>query len=265
MTLRKMSEPTMRPVFDRTVEYPCAETSSYAAQRPISFMRDRGCGEQGDPMRRFRAVLAMALVFLMPAVPDQAHAERKPPMCANRYKDVPVKNAVGSAGLWANLRDNPGSVKFESNAILELARGQAASVQRPEGFCPKGCSVAESGFFVLQSHPKKTRKDAPDATYCAALERSTLGKPLLYRKTDVRTIDDLNGWIGDLSQGSGPDGNDLYAKCDRSCSPRFDYFISRNDPSGTQYTVEARVVCGAPRDKDDNRYQLRSFFRWYCA
>lgn len=76
-------------------------------------------------------------------------------------------------------------------------------------------------------------------------------------------MEDLNDWIKELSTGDGQQGEDLYTKCDKSCSPRYQYVVHRKDDPNI-YEVVASVTCGEARDKDENNYSLQSFFRWNC-
>ena len=105
--------------------------------------------------------------------------------------------------------------------------------------------------------------DSNDKEYCKDLEKQTSKSPLSYSNSGLHSIEDLNKWIGDLSQGKGMNGGDLYKKCDRSCSPRYEYLITRNK-GDTGHTVNASVICGSPRDKSNNNYMLDAFFRWSC-
>jgi hypothetical protein len=163
----------------------------------------------------------------------------------------------------ANWRNAAGSIKAESNAIFMQAKTAAETVVAPTNFCPKGCTAPERGKMLFRSTPNKFRSGYSEAAHCDALFALTSKQPLIYQNDRIETVDDLNQWIGDISQGSGKEGRDLYKKCDGSCSPRFEYHISKNLNS-TGYSVKASIVCGAARDKDDGQYVLESLFRWVC-
>lgn len=184
--------------------------------------------------------------------------------CGSVAKDIIVKDSEASASFWGNLRNREGSISYESNALFTAAKDEADKLIRPDNFCPKGCQVSKRAVLFFRSAPNKFLSDYDDSKYCEALLESTTRTPLTYVTTALTSIDELNSWISDLSQGKGDSGTDLYEKCDKSCSPRFEYTIARRGEVAGQYLVKASVTCGPARDKDDNMYNLDAFFRWNC-
>lgn len=205
----------------------------------------------------FLAVLASG------AANAQTPAPRSVVRCDTVFKEIPIAKVEASAGTFANFRNSESSIKFQSNEIFERAKLQSAHLAVPENLCPPGCGLADSAVMVFRSVPQLLLPESDDAAHCAALFRATSAVPLRYDNSVIQSVDDLNEWIGDLSRGRGEAGEDLYLRCDLSCSPRYEYFISANrDNAG--YTARASVVCGPERDKDNNMYNLEAFFRWSC-
>lgn len=184
------------------------------------------------------------------------------PRCEEHTHDIPVATVAASASFYANFFNRAGSISFESNEIFEKAKDQTPTLKAPENLCPHYCFLPESAVFVFRSTPQLFLSDSEDSAHCERLFRATSRKPLRYMKS-VASIDELNEWIGDLSRGNGDEGEDLYEKCDASCSPRYEYAIAtKRGIAG--YEVRAAVVCGPARDRENNLYNLEAFFRWSC-
>ena len=90
----------------------------------------------------------------------------------------------------------------------------------------------------------------------------TTKNPIEYRKTNFASIEAINTWFSDFSQGKGKDGENLYQRCDGLCSPQYTTIIEEKERGS--YDVHAQVVCGPARDKNDNNYNLELFLRWTC-
>lgn len=145
---------------------------------------------------------------------------------------------LASASTWDNIRNSENSIKFKIGSLIKKAtegKGQAT--------------------FTISSKPNKFLSDYSDKEYCAKKEKETATEKLVFNSPELSSNDELNSWIGDFSQGKGKEGGDLYAKCDKSCSPSYEYKITFS--SGTKYKVQALVGCGHARDKDDNQYGLK--------
>lgn len=184
--------------------------------------------------------------------------------CEGYFKDIPVRATVASAGFWANMQDRQGSLSYESNAIFHEAKAKSSLLQYPGDFCSRGCSLAQTAVLHFKSIPHKVLTEYDDASHCESLRSTSTKKPYVYETTALRTIDELNAWIKELSQGDGEYGEDLYEKCDKSCSPRYEYTVQRMSDAPRQYRVQATIICGGARDKDDDQYDLSAFFRWNC-
>ncbi len=212
------------------------------------------------------SVTVLIMIALYSFSSSDAFAQSGDNACISHYKDIPISSLVVSAGVFDNMLNRAGSIKFESNAIFHRAKALADVLTNPSNFCPNGCAMAKKVVMYFRSVPEKVLAEYSDADYCQNLLKATLKQPLNYENALIETIDDLNKWIGDLSQGKGSFGADLYKHCDRSCSPRYEYTITKNKESAgpKNYTVRASVVCGPARDKGNGMYALDSFFRWSC-
>lgn len=206
--------------------------------------------------------IAIAVCLISRALPTSCAAADQ---CASTVRDVPIKERViASAAIFANWREKPGSIRFESSAIFNAAKDQVASLKAPDYSCPPGCAPKSHPSVVFRSAPRRALVDYSDAVYCNQLEKITTRQPLRFSNTQLHSIDELNKWIGDLSRGKSVEGKALYEKCDASCSPRYEYLITLNDGESLVYTVTADIVCGAARHRADNQYNLDSFFRFGC-
>jgi len=162
------------------------------------------------------------------------------------------------------MRKSEGSLAYESNEIFHKAKDEAETLTPPKNFCPKGCVVPSRARVVFRITPNKFLTDYGDSEHCNELQQASAAQPYHYETISLHSIDDLNKWIGDLSQGNGENGKDLYKKCDASCSPKYEYQIKRTKDTPREYLVSASITCGAARDKDDNQYKLDAVFRWRC-
>jgi hypothetical protein len=155
-----------------------------------------------------------------------------------KSKQQKLESTEGSAGTWDNLRNNEGSLRYETGKLLT----SGLAMLSPET------------SIIISSKPKKFLKDHRDNDYCNKRFSETKDQPIVFTDKTFESQDDLNSWISDLSQGKGSDGRDLYRKCDKSCSPQYSYIIEEKDKS--TLSVHADVLCGPVRDKNDNNYLL---------
>lgn len=205
-----------------------------------------------------RRLLFLGLFACSQVVSNVAYGEDS---CAKAYKDVPGKTSLGTASTWANLRGADGSLKAESKKLLDQATKERATIKPPADACPTGCEVAPNPLLIFSSVPNKLLKDYSDSATCEKLAAQTKTAPFRYDAKSFSSLDDLNAWFSDFSQGKGKDGNDLYEKCPGSCSPQYTNII---DLKGARFILTAQAVCGGARDKDDNQYRLSVAYRYQC-
>lgn len=177
---------------------------------------------------RFLPSLSIILISI-----SAAHAE---PPCAE-WQNYPT--TLASASTWTNLRNSEDSIKFKIGNLLKEGIGSSSSTK-----------------FSIKSTPNKLLDNYSDKTYCETKKQETENSPLQFNSPEIPSLDNLNSWIADFSQGKGEKGGELYEKCDRSCSPSYEYHISYRKEQGEKINVTASVVCGHARDKDDNQYTL---------
>ena len=207
-------------------------------------------------MRTFFTLACGAVLATFFAAPSRAEE------CAASSKDVPIESLLATADSWPNLRNSPGSLRYESSRMLKAAANNLPAAKAPADACPAGCAAASKPEIVYQTIPNKFLTGYGDEKKCAAFLAKTESAPFEYKGRQFGSIDDLASWFGDFSKGEGKDGSDLYAKCDGSCSPQYHTTIV---PNGAGFSLDAAVICGAARDKGDNKYKLTIAFRWPCA
>ncbi len=181
--------------------------------------------------------------------------------CDAKFQDVKGKSSLGSAGTWANLRGSEGSLKAETQKLLTEGEKTLSGVPAPANFCGEGCELAKQPILVFRSTPNKFLDDYGDAEDCKQRFAKTKQDPIRYNSQHFSSLEDLNSWFSDFSQGKGKEGGDLYQRCPGDCSPQYTNLITRD---GAKYVLSSEVVCGPARDKSDNQYQLTSSYRWRC-
>ena len=204
---------------------------------------------------------SLALVLLVTGLVFSPSVLLASPSCETVYKDVPGKSTLGSASTWANLRSSEDSIKKRIEGLLNEAEKGRKSAQPPQTFCPSECDLSKEPKIVFQSIPNKFDESSSDDAECKSLFSKTKQSPLKYEGNRFATLEDLNSWFADFSQGKGKQGSDLYTRCPGDCSPQYTNLI---DPTGKDYLLRSDVVCGPARDKSDNQYKLSVAYRWIC-
>lgn len=181
--------------------------------------------------------------------------------CGKGFRMVPIAEVVATAGTWANARNSEGSVRFESGRLLKSAEVGLAAATPPENCCDGTCVVAKIPQIVLRSTPATFLSEYGDKELCAQYLEKTKVTPLSYGDKVFPSMEALNDWVRDFSQGKGADGEDLYRRCSGACSPQYEYVIEKNHQG---LSVDANAICGPARDKSDNQYRLETAYRWTC-
>lgn len=212
--------------------------------------------------KAFRAGLSIMLVIFTVAflfLVNSAVADETD-KCSAATKDISEDSTLATASFFANERNKPGSIRYESSSMLEKAEKKLSDAEKPEDLCPPGCQLAEKPEIVFKSIPNKFETDYPDYDKCQKLLNETEKNPFNYNK-QFSSMGEVEDWFSDFSRGKGTDGKDLYKKCDGSCSPQYTFIITEE---GSNLKLDASVVCGHERDKDDNQYRLSYSYRWTC-
>ncbi len=153
---------------------------------------------------------------------------------------TPLATEIASAGFLSNLSNRADSIRATSKRMLDNAIGTVGS-------------EASAQPIIFKSIPELSTKADADDEMCKRLEKATTKAPLEFDDKRFASVDELTDWIMDFTQGKGTDGKSLYEQCPGKCSPQYTWWI---DPDNTGLAVKARVVCGPPRDRNGNEYQL---------
>lgn len=184
--------------------------------------------------------------------------------CQQQYFEIPLGTKVATASFFANFWGSKGSVSYELKKIFDSADKQLNRLEQPDNLCSAECDLPKHPSMYFSSVPLKVLENYSDHAHCEKHFKKTSTTPIHYYRSDFRDVGQLMDWIEDLARGSGREGRDLYSKCDKSCSPRYFYRITKQRSENANYRVSVNIICGHARDKDDNNYRLKHSFRWLC-
>lgn len=180
--------------------------------------------------------------------------------CAAIVEEAPLAEATGSAGIMYNLAEHPKSIRAVAAKLLASALDSSAA-HKPVA-CATGCTPAKNPKVIYRVSPVKFLAPAQQQALCKTLERDTEQHPLRFPTQEFATVEDLNSWVMEFSQGRGEHGKRLYEQCGGNCSPRYTFVIA----SGTSgLNVDTEVICGLARDRDADDYQISTAVRNQCA
>ncbi len=205
--------------------------------------------------------ILLSLLFFLPLSADGEENGFPVGSCSSESKQVEVGERLASASTYANYWKKEGSVSFETEGLFQKAEDQYPEISKPEGICPEQCG-ASTPLFLFESIPNKRKESYEEYEKCAALLKDTEQDPIVYERRTFATRDEAIEWYQDLTRGKGDDGEDLYDRCDGSCSPAYETIATKE---GESVVVSSRIVCGHARDKSDNQYLLRASFVWVCG
>jgi hypothetical protein len=180
--------------------------------------------------------------------------------CSNIEKDIVEETTHATASLFANEGNKPGSVRYESGAILEKAQAGIPNAEKPADLCPAGCKLVPNPVIVFKAVPQKFLTNYSDYARCQALLEQTEKAPFEYDK-QFDSMTDVQDWFSNFSRGKGADGKDLYNRCSGQCSPQYEFYISNDNG---KLVLDADVVCGHARDKSNNMYDISYSYQWVC-
>ncbi len=189
---------------------------------------------------RFSQTLVLAFFLGCYPVAETVAGESDAENCGAPSTLTPLATEIASAGFLANLSNRADSIRATSKRMLDDAIRTAKS-------------NASAQKIVLKSIPELSKKTDPDDQMCKRLETETMKAPLEFNGKQFASVDELTDWIMDFTQGKGDDGKSLYKQCPGKCSPQYTWWI---DTGETGLMVDARVVCGLPRDRDGDKYHL---------
>ncbi len=170
-----------------------------------------------------------------------------------------VGKILANADIFSNLTARPGSLAHESRRLIRLAEKRAGAAPLK---CKENCQAQKPIEITFRTVPHKFLSDYEDSAHCETLLLKTQKQPLLYAGKRFKSSDEFSDWFQDFTSGEGAEGEDLYSRCDRSCSPQYETQINRKE--GGELTASTKVICGHARDKDDNQYALNAKISWKC-
>jgi len=168
--------------------------------------------------------------------------------CGAPADATPLDTESATAGYLANLSNSDGSIRLASNRMLTKAIETAKSSQPPQR-------------VIFSSIPELSTQTTSDDEMCRQHEKTTVKEPLRFDDKRFASADDLTDWIMEFTRGKGAEGKSLYERCPGKCSPQYTWWI---DPVESDLVVNARVVCGMPRDRSGNKYQLSTALTATC-
>ena len=180
--------------------------------------------------------------------------------CSDIEKDISEASTQGTASLFANQSNKPGSVRYESGAILQKAQAGMPDAVKPADFCPAGCELRTTPVIVFKAVPQKFLTNYSGYDQCQKLMEETQKNPFEYYE-QFDSMPQVQDWFSNFSRGKGADGQDLYKKCSGQCSPQYEFFIT-NDAG--KLALDAEIVCGHARDKSNNMYDISYSYKWLC-
>ncbi len=200
------------------------------------------------------ALLFTILFQLSTAVAQEADK------CSDIERDIAEESTQGTASIFANEGNKPGSVRYESDAILQKAEAGMPKAEKPADLCPAGCELRPEPVIVFKAVPQKFLTNYSGYDQCQKLLEETEKTPFEYDK-QFGSMSDVQDWFSNFSRGKGTDGKDLYQKCSGQCSPQYEFFITED---GGKLALDAEIICGHARDKSNNMYDISYSYRWIC-
>lgn len=210
-----------------------------------------------DHPRNVSAFLVSCLCVLV-IIPDLGFAQEK---CLKIGAERLIETRLASAGFFANLRYSESSIHYQMDRLLENAKQRLIKFQQADRACNDTCAHPVVGIS-FSSRPNQSLEGYSESDKCQQLFEKTLKAPIVYGNRQFESSDAAKDWYNDLSRGAGVDGEDLYQRCDGSCSPAYSSFIANR---GGNLIVTTRIICGHARDKDDDQYVLSAAIRAECS
>ena len=210
--------------------------------------------------------IIIKLIFGIALVPALASASEPPEQtlegaldCPDPARETLLASELGSAGLVHNMAHHPESLRAIAQRLLEDALNGNHEQARD---CAPNCAPTERSEVVYRVTPADFLAPEDQRAVCLEFESETKDNPLRFESRAFETVDALNDWIMDFSQGRGKDGELLYKQCSSNCSPRYTFLIAEQR---TGFEVKTEVLCGLARDRSNNRYRISTALRRRCA
>ncbi|MBM4226778.1 MAG: hypothetical protein FJ164_03360 [Gammaproteobacteria bacterium] len=180
--------------------------------------------------------------------------------CPEASAEQPLETRTGSAGILYNLAEHPKSIRAVAAKLLSDALDGGEKVDGAA--CGSGCTASASPEVVYRVAPKMFLPKAEQAPLCLTLEADTTKAPLSFPPQEFKSVEALNAWVMEFSQGRGDLGKQLYERCGGNCSPRYEFHIAQGAGG---LNVETSVICGLARDTASDEYEVSTAVRRRCA
>ncbi len=177
--------------------------------------------------------------------------------CADSSQETPLRQQIASAGIMHNLAEHPKSIRAVAAKLLT----DALDSPHPPAACAVGCKPAKTPAVIYRVAPVAFLPAAKQQALCLSLEKDTQSHPLLFSPAEFKTVEKLNAWVMEFSQGRGDQGKKMYEQCGGNCSPRYTFLIAQG---ANGLKVDASVVCGLARDKSSDDYTVSTAVRDRC-
>ena len=215
-------------------------------------------------IRHFMAALGLSILLTTQGAwangpIDHKSGEARRARCATTSAEQPLETRIGSAGILYNLAEHPKSIRSVAAKLLSSALDGEDAI--PAAACGAGCTASGASEVIYRVAPKVFVPDAKQAPLCLTLEAETTRNPLQFAAQEFKSVEALNAWVMEFSQGRGELGKQLYAQCGGNCSPRYEFHIAQGEGG---LKVETSVVCGRARDTASDEYEVSTALRRRC-
>jgi hypothetical protein len=211
----------------------------------------------------FRTGAALAAVFSLQIGLVMAQS----PPCASHFLIRNLDKRVGSSSFFGNLLGSKESIKSQLKSMFGDAKGVLRESAPTDLICPDGCTLASEPELLFSASPQSYLQDHPELERCTQHLEATTRDPIAYPNRVFESFKELSDAFLDIAKGSGVDGEDLYERCDGDCSPRYSLYITGakgETVDQENFRSDILVVCGPPRDKSENLYDLGTQLIWKC-
>lgn len=182
-----------------------------------------------------------------------------PSSCVASDQETPLQEQLASAGIMHNLAEHPKSIRAVAAKLLTDALDSPAVGERIT--CAAGCMPAKTPAVVYRVAPVAFLPHPEQQALCLTLEKDTTTHPLVFSSPEFLTVEKLNAWVMEFTQGRGEQGKALYSQCGGNCSPRYTFLIAQGTGG---LRVDSSVVCGLARDKRSDDYTVSTAIRNRC-
>lgn len=218
--------------------------------------------KQGNAMYRSLLRASSAVALLLLSITAGANGPVEPVQgsrCTTLSAEQPLETRTGSAGIMYNLAEHPKSIRAVAAKLLANALDGGEEAQGAA--CGPGCQPSPSPEVVYRVTPKVFLPDAKQAPMCVDLETRTKRDPMRFPAQEFKSVDALNAWVMEFTQGRGELGKQLYDQCGGNCSPRYEFQIAQGQDG---LKVETAVICGLARDTASDDYEVSTAVRRRC-